>query len=101
MNNPGGGWFANAANADEFGSRSEGVKRKGSEGARGVGSRSSCPNLGWLRVEPSRLVIVCESFAAPVDPTRTPGNDCLKRSKSSSEGFCEDCLLRNIVVDQR
>lgn len=47
VNNPGGGWFANAANADELGSSSEGVKRKGSEGALGVGSRSSCscPNL--------------------------------------------------------
>lgn len=47
VNNPGGGWFANAANADELGSSSEGVKRKGSEGGFGVGSRSSCscPNL--------------------------------------------------------
>lgn len=49
--------------------------------------------LGWLSIEPSRpAVCVCESLEALVDPPRTPGNDCRKRSKSSSGGFCDDCL---------
>lgn len=49
--------------------------------------------LGWLGIEPSRFAVcVCESFGALADPPRTPGNDCRKRSKSSSGGFCDDCL---------
>jgi hypothetical protein len=31
----------------------------------------------------------------------TSGKDCLKRSNSSSGGFCDDCLLRNMLMEKR